>query len=93
MPHVEVVILRLGGLHVLDSTGAQAIADLITHLEHRHITVLLTSLRADHRRLLEHAGALDALAHDAHLSPPIDAALDHAHRHVLRNRHVALSTS
>ena len=88
---VEVVILRLGGLRVLDSTGAQAIADLITHLEHRHITVLLTSLRPDHRRLLEHAGALDALAHDAHLSPSIDAALDHAHRHVLRNRGLALS--
>ena len=33
------------GLRVLDSTGAQALADLIRHLEHRHITVLLTSLR------------------------------------------------
>jgi SulP family sulfate permease len=87
---VEVVILRLGGLHVLDSTGAQALADLITHLEHRHITVLLTSVRPAHRRLLEHAGALEALAHDTHLSPSIDAALDHAHRHVLRNREVAL---
>jgi SulP family sulfate permease len=87
---VEVVILRLGGLHVLDSTGAQALADLITHLEHRHITVLLTSVRPAHRRLLEHAGALDALAHDTHLSPSIDAALDHAHRHVLRNREFAL---
>jgi SulP family sulfate permease len=88
---VEVVILRLGGLRVLDSTGAQALADLITHLEHRHITVLLTSLRPEHRRLLEHAGALEALAHDAHLSPSIESALDHAHRHVLRNRELVLS--
>ena len=88
---VEVVILRLDGLRVLDSTGAQALADLIEHLEHRNITVLLTSLRPEHRRLLEHAGALDALAHDTHLSPSIEAALDHAHRHVLRNREPALS--
>jgi SulP family sulfate permease len=87
---VEVVILRLGGLRVLDSTGAQAIADLIRHLEHRGITVLLTSVSADHRRLLEHAGALDALAHDTHLSPSIETALDHAHRHVLRNRELVL---
>ena len=82
---VEVVILRLGGLRVLDSTGAQALADLITHLEHRQITVLLTGLRPEHRRLLEYAGALDALAHDAHLSPSFEVALDHAHRHVLRS--------
>ena len=82
---VEVVILRLGGLRVLDSTGAQALADLITHLEHRRITVLLTGLRPEHRRLLEYAGALDALAHDAHLSPSFEVALDHAHRHVLRS--------
>jgi sulfate permease, SulP family len=88
---VEVVILRLGGLRVLDSTGAQALAGLITQLEHRHITVLLTSLRPEHRRLLEHAGALEALAHDTHLSPSIDAAIDHAHRHVLRNRDVVPS--
>ena len=37
------------------------------------------------------AGALAALAHDAHLSPSIDAALDHAHCHVLRNRDLAFS--
>ncbi len=83
---VEVVILRLGRLRVLDSTGAQALADLVTQFERRHITVLLTSLRPEHRPLLEQVGVLDALAHTNHLMPSMDAALDHAHRHLLRNR-------
>jgi SulP family sulfate permease len=83
---VEVVILRLGRLRMLDSTGAQALADLVVHLEHRGITVLLTSVRPEHRRLLASVGALDALAHTSHLSESIDVALAHAQRHVLRNR-------
>ncbi len=83
---VEVVILRLGRLRVLDSTGAQALADLVVHLERRGITVLLSAVRPEHQRLLERVGALNVLAHENHLSPSIDAALDHAHRHVLRNR-------
>jgi SulP family sulfate permease len=86
---VEVVILRLGRLRTLDSTGAQALAGLVTDLEKRHITVLLTSLRPEHRRLLERIGVLDALAHENHLSPSLELALDHAHRHLLRNRETA----
>ena len=54
-------------------------------------TVLLRSLRPAHRQLLERVGALIALAHDAHLSPSTEAALDHPHRHVLRNRELVLS--
>jgi SulP family sulfate permease len=83
---VEVVILRLGRLRVLDSTGAQALADLIAHLEHRGITVLLASVRPAHRRLLERTGALGTLAHDNHLLPTIEDALAHARRHHVRNR-------
>ena len=81
---VEVVILRLRGLRVLDSTGAQAIADLVAHLQHRGITVLLSSVRPEHQRLLASAGALDALAHERHLLPTIGAAIEHARQHVRR---------
>ena len=63
---VEVVILRLGRLRVLDSTGAQALADLVRHLQDRGITVLLASLRPGHRRLLERVGVLESLAHENH---------------------------
>jgi len=81
---VEVVILRLGRLRLLDSTGAQALADLIEHLEHRGITVLLASVRPEHRRLLDRVGVLERLAHENHLLPSIDEALRHARRHVRR---------
>jgi SulP family sulfate permease len=83
---VEVVILRLGRLRLLDSTGAQALADLIVHLQHRDITVLLASVRAEHVRLLERVGTLDALVHENHVQPTIREALAHARRHHLRNR-------
>jgi SulP family sulfate permease len=85
---VEVVILRLGRLRVLDSTGAQALADLIGHLEHRGITVLLASVRPEHRRLIERVGVVSTLAHENHLLPTIREALIHARRH-LRNPEVA----
>jgi SulP family sulfate permease len=83
---VEVVILRLGRLRVLDSTGAQALADLIEHLEARGITVLLASLRPEHSRLIERVGVLERLAHENHLLPTIGEALQHARRHHIRNR-------
>jgi SulP family sulfate permease len=79
---VEVVILRLGRVRVMDSTGAQALADLITHLEHRGITVLLASARPEHRRLIERVGVLNRLAHENHLLPTIGDALIHARRHL-----------
>lgn len=88
---VEVVILRLGGLRVLDSTGAQALADLIAQLEHRGITVLLASVRPQHLLLLERVGTVDALAHENHVLPTIDEALVHARRHLARNRRAAVS--
>jgi SulP family sulfate permease len=83
---VEVVILRLGRLRVMDSTGAQALADLITHLEHRGITVLLASPRPEHQRLIERVGVLNRLAHENHLLPTIADALDHARGHLQNPR-------
>ncbi|MDO8187969.1 SulP family inorganic anion transporter [Conexibacter sp. JD483] len=83
---VNVVILRLGRLRVLDSTGAQALGDLIDHLQRRGITVLLASLRPEHQRLLQRTGTLDQLVHENHVLPTLDQALAHAHRHVERDR-------
>ena len=86
---VQVVILRLGRLRVIDSTGAQALADLVSHLEHRGITVLLSSVRPEHRRLIERVGVLSRLAHENHLLPTLDEALIHARRHVHRRQAAA----
>jgi SulP family sulfate permease len=88
---VDVVILRLGRLRLLDSTGAQALADLVRHLEHRGITVLLASVRPQHRLLLERVGTLDTLADADHAFPTIDEALPYAREHVARRRAPALA--
>jgi SulP family sulfate permease len=88
---VEVVILRLGRLRVLDSTGAQALAGLIGHLQHRGITVLLASVRPEHHRLLARVGVLDTLTHENHLLPTVHEALAHARIHHLRNRRAAVT--
>jgi len=86
---VKVVILRLGRLQVLDATGAQALGDIVTHLQHRHITVLLASVKPEHLRLITSVGVLDELAHENHVLPTIADALDHAREHVAERHHGA----
>jgi SulP family sulfate permease len=86
---VEVVILRLGRLRVLDSTGALALSDLVSHLQARGVTVLLASVRPEHVGLLERVGVVGALAHESHVLAGIDEALVHARRHHRRNREPA----
>jgi SulP family sulfate permease len=84
LEHVEVVILRLGNVTVLDSTGALALGDLVTHLQRRGVTVLLASIRPEHRYLMQRVGVLDALTHASHAVSSIEGALVHARRHLLR---------
>jgi SulP family sulfate permease len=81
---VRVVILRLPTLQVLDATGAQALGEIVSELESRHITVLIAGPRPHHLRVLEAVGALDRLAHQNHLFSDLDAAIEHAYRHVAR---------
>jgi SulP family sulfate permease len=81
---VRVVILRLPDLQVLDATGAQALGEIVTDLEHRGITVLLKGPRPEHERLLRAVGALDRLASHHHLFAHLDDAVAHARAHVAR---------
>ncbi len=81
---VRVVILRLGRVRVLDSTGAVALADLIRHLQRHDVTVLLASVPSAHLGLLERVGVLDTLVHRNHVLPDIQQALVHARLHVIR---------
>jgi SulP family sulfate permease len=83
---VRVVILRMPTLQILDATGAQALGEIVSELEHRDITVLIVGPRPRHRRLLEAVGTLDRLAHENHLFDDLDAAIAHAHSHVERAR-------
>lgn len=82
---VEVVVLRLSGLQLLDATGANALAELVTLLERRGVTVLIKGVRGEHRALLQQLGVIDSLRHPNHLFAELDAALAHARSHVRRS--------
>ncbi|MGW5317443.1 SulP family inorganic anion transporter [Nocardia thailandica] len=57
---VHVVVLRMSHVTVLDTTGALVLRDAVRKLEHRHIVVLMSGLRPEHRRRLATVGALPA---------------------------------
>lgn len=53
---VKVVILRMSRITALDATGALVLKDVITKLEHRHITVLISGAKPEHLRPLSALG-------------------------------------
>ncbi|HWV79070.1 MAG TPA: SulP family inorganic anion transporter [Isoptericola sp.] len=82
---VVVVVLRLSQLRMVDATGARALADLVTELERRGITVLVKGVQDRHRRLMTTVGVLDELRHAHHLFDTLDDAVAHARSHVRRH--------
>lgn len=82
--NVTVVILRMSQLHILDATGAQVLAELITQLERRGITVLVKGIQPRHLNLATRVGVIDALRHHNHLFEDLDAATAHARSHISR---------
>ncbi|MET7768812.1 SulP family inorganic anion transporter [Nocardia sp. NPDC005366] len=78
---VKVVILRMSKITALDTTGALVLKDAISKLEHRHITVLLSGLRADHQRRLTAIGALPAGGSESVFANTREA-IDHARRYL-----------
>ncbi len=79
---VRVVVLRLSRITVLDATGARVLGDVVSGLESRGVTVLLSGLRPEHRTLLERLGVLSAERAARHLFDSVDRALEHARAHV-----------
>ncbi len=82
---VVVVVLRLSQLRMVDATGARALADLVTELERRGITVLVKGVQERHRQLMTTVGVLDELRHAHHLFDTLDDAVAHARSHVRRH--------
>ncbi|MGX5682637.1 SulP family inorganic anion transporter [Schumannella luteola] len=82
----SVVIIRMSQLQSLDATGARVIAELITGLERRGMTVIIKGIQPRHRGLVERVGVLDALRHENHLFDDLPAAVEHARSHVRRER-------
>ena len=83
----RVVILRMPDLQVLDATGAQALGEIVGHLESRGITVLLKGTRPTHLHALRAVGALNRLASERHIFADLDDAVRHAETHVSRVAH------
>lgn len=83
---VRVVILRMSHVTTLDATGAHVLADTISRLEGRGITVLLSGVRPEHERVLRELGVHDQLADARHLFATTPDAIAHARDHASRGR-------
>ncbi|GEP39137.1 sulfate permease [Nocardioides psychrotolerans] len=81
---VRVVVLRMSRVTAIDATGAHVLADTISRLEGRHVTVLLSGVRPQHEQVLRELGVYDRLAHRRHLFGTTPEAIAHAREHASR---------
>lgn len=84
---VRVVILRMSRVTTIDATGAHVLADTVSRLEGRGITVLLSGVQPSHERVLRELGVYDRLAHERHLFESTPEAITHARVHADRIAH------
>ncbi|WP_169987782.1 MULTISPECIES: SulP family inorganic anion transporter [unclassified Microbispora] len=75
---VRVVVLRMSRVSTIDATGAGVLGDVITRLEGRGITVLLSGIRPGHDEVLSGLGVADHLRRDGLVFPDTPAAIAHA---------------
>jgi SulP family sulfate permease len=79
---VHVIVLVLTEVRVMDASGANALAEIITDLHRRGITVLLKGLDADQLQMASAVGVLVALREESHYFHDLRAAVAHARNHV-----------
>lgn len=84
---VRVVVLRMSRITTIDATGAAVLADTISRLEARGITVLLSGVRAHQQQVLASLGVHDRLATQNHLFDTTPEAIAHARVHAARLAH------
>ncbi len=84
---VRVVILRMSRVTTIDATGAHVLADTITRLEGRGVTVLLSGVQPQHEQVLHHTGVHSRLAHERHTFQHTPDAIEHARLHAARVQH------
>ena len=81
---VRVVVLRLGGIRMLDASGAHALEEIIDDLQGREIAVILQGIRPEHAATLEAVGTFAALVSAHHAVESLSEAIEHARLHVRR---------
>jgi len=84
---VRVVVLRMSRGTAIDATGAHVLADTVSRLEGRHITVMLSGVKPHHEQVLRELGVYDRLAHERHLFATTPEAIEHARLHASRVAH------
>ena len=84
---IRVVILRLSHVTTLDATGAAVLADTIRSLERRDVAVLISGLPLRYKAALSATGVYPQLVERGHVFDHTPEAIDHAKRHVTRDRH------
>jgi SulP family sulfate permease len=82
---VRVVILRLGGVRVIDASGAHALDEIIVGLRSRGIAVLLCGVGERPMHILEAVGAIESLGAEHHVFTSLPDAIEHAQAHVRRH--------
>lgn len=82
---VRVVVLRLGGVRVIDASGAHALDEIIVGLRSRGIAVLLCGVGERPMHILGAVGAIAALGTDRHVFTSLPDAIAHAQDHVRRH--------
>ncbi|MGY4782423.1 SulP family inorganic anion transporter, partial [Rhodococcus opacus] len=91
---VKVVILRMSRITAIDATGAIVLKDVITKLEHRHITVLISGAKPEHLRPLEALGVFTTTdSEDRHLFDTTPRAIAYARVLVLPEHHYTSTTN
>ena len=81
---VRVVVLRLGGIGMMDASGAHALEEIIVDLQSRGIAVVLQGIRPEHVPTLVAVGAFEALGSERHCVETMADAIEHARMHVRR---------
>jgi SulP family sulfate permease len=81
---VRVVVLRLGGIGMMDASGAHALEEIIVDLQSRGIAVVLQGIRPEHVPTLVAVGAFEALGNARHSLDTMSEAIEHARMHVRR---------
>jgi SulP family sulfate permease len=82
---VRVVILRLGGVRVIDASGGHALDEIITGLQSRGITVLLCGVGDRPRQVLGALGVMQEMESAHHIFTALPDAIQHAQGHVRRH--------
>ena len=75
---VRVVMLRLGGIRMMDASGAHALEEIIDDLQGRGIAVVLQGIRPEHVAMLEAVGTFAALVSTHHRVESLSEAIDHS---------------